>query len=114
VQLPEEELEIWGNEPQLDRAFGNIFSNGLRYAKTTLRAEVFRERKWIRVEISDDGDGIPPEDLPHIFDRFYKGTGGQHGIGLAITQEIIALHRGKIRAYSQDGAQFCVWLRRKT
>ena len=114
VRLPEEKLEILGNEPQLDRAFGNIISNGLRYAKTTLRVEAIGERKWIRVEIRDDGDGIPPEDLPHIFDRFYKGAGGQHGIGLAITQEIVALHRGKIRAYSQDGAQFCVWLRRKT
>ena len=112
VHLPEE-LWILGNEPQLERAFGNILSNGIRYARGLIRVEAFRERKWIRVEISDDGNGIAPEDLPHIFDRFYKGTGGQHGIGLAITREIVALHKGRIRVYSRNGAQFCVWLRRK-
>lgn len=113
VHLPDEELLILGNESQLDRAFGNILSNGLRYANHVVHVTVYREGKWIRVEISDDGDGIAPEDMPHIFERFYKGKGGQHGIGLAITKEIVSLHKGKIRAYSQDGAKFCVWLRRR-
>ena len=45
------------------------------------------------IEIFNDGDGISDDDLPHIFERFYKGNGGQHGIGLSITQEIILLQK---------------------
>ena len=54
-----------------------------------------------------DGDGIAEEDIPHIFDRFYMGRSGKSGIGLALTKEIIHLHRGTIRAYNgETGAVF--------
>ena len=55
------------------------------------------------IRIQDDGDGIAAEDLPHIFDRFYMGKNGKSGIGLALTKEIVHLHKGMIRAYNGDG-----------
>ena len=59
------------------------------------------------IRIQDDGGGIAEEDLPHIFDRFYMGKSGKSGIGLALTQEIIHLHKGTIRARNGDtGAVF--------
>ena len=57
--------------------------------------------------IQDDGNGIAEADLPHIFDRFYMGRSGKSGIGLALTKEIVHLHRGTIRAYNgETGAVF--------
>lgn len=113
VNIENENLQISGNEIQLERVFFNIISNALRYAKSTIEVGIFTEKKWIRIEIFNDGDGISDDDLPHIFERFYKGNGGQHGIGLSITQEIILLHKGKIKACNKVGACFNVWLKRK-
>lgn len=113
VNIADENLQILGNEIQLERAFFNIISNALRYARNTIEVEISVEKKYVRIEILDDGDGISDDDLPHIFERFYKGNGGQHGIGLAITHEIILLHKGKIKACNKNGACFNVWLKRK-
>lgn len=108
----QEEYLILGNESQLERAFSNILLNALRYAEHTIEVQIQRNRKWIRVNISDDGTGISESDMPHIFDRFYKGkNGGQHGIGLAIVKEIVLLHKGKIKAVNDNGAVFSVWLK---
>ena len=63
------------------------------------------------IRIQDDGDGIAEADLPHIFDRFYMGRSGKSGIGLALTREIIHLHKGAIRAYNgETGAVFEITL----
>ena len=65
------------------------------------------DKRNVIIRIQDDGDGIAEEDLPHIFDRFYMGRSGKSGIGLALTKEIIHLHKGTIRAYNGDsGAVF--------
>ena len=49
--------------------------------------------------------------MPHIFERFYKGTNGGHGIGLAITKEVIKVHKGRIKVYNENGVKFSVWLK---
>lgn len=111
VQLPQSAVYVRGDEAQLCRAFSNILTNALRYAATkiALRAEI--QGKRVYVWISDDGGGIAPVDLPHIFDRFYRGEKGNTGIGLALTQEIISLHRGKVCARNEArGACFEIWL----
>ena len=65
------------------------------------------------IRIQDNGDGIAEADLPHIFDRFYMGKSGKSGIGLALTREIIHMHKGTIRAYNGDtGAVFEITLPR--
>ena len=56
--------------------------------------------------MSDDGAGIAEEDLPYVFERFYKGNDGQHGIGLAIAKSVTESYHGKIHAYNENGAVF--------
>lgn len=108
----DEEYFVLGNESQLEKAFLNILVNALRYAKHQVKIQLQRNKKWIKTDIIDDGQGIRESDMPHIFERFYKGeSGGQHGIGLAIVKEIILLHKGKIKAVNSKGAKFSVWLR---
>ena len=58
------------------------------------------------INIISNGDGIPVQDLPHIFDRFYKGKNGNFGLGLAIVKSAILSLKGSIRAYNENGAVF--------
>ena len=105
--FPEEPVMVSCDDTQLRRAVTNILSNGVRYARSELRLTCRADKRHVTIRIQDDGDGIAEEDLPHIFDRFYMGRSGKSGIGLALTKEIIHLHRGTIRAYNGDtGAVF--------
>ena len=105
--FPEEPVLVSCDEIQLRRAVTNILSNGVRYARSELCLTCRPDKRNVIIRIQDDGDGIAEEDLPHIFDRFYMGKSGKSGIGLALTKEIIHLHKGTIRAYNGDtGAVF--------
>jgi len=86
------------DEKHMSRAFYNLISNAIRYAKTRIILACRRAEGRITITVADDGDGISTEDLPHIFDRFYKGTGGKYGIGLSIVKSVILQHNGKIEA----------------
>lgn len=97
------------------RAVSNLVGNSLRYTPRGGRVAVSaaRDNGEIRIEVADTGCGISPEDLPHIFDRFYRadparaaspGNGtGNSGLGLAIVKSIVALHGGTITARSKPG-----------
>ena len=105
--FPEEPVMVSCDDTRLRRAITNILSNGVRYARSELRLTCRADRRQVTIRIQDDGDGIAAEDLPHIFDRFYMGRSGKSGIGLALTKEIVHLHKGTIRAYNGDsGAVF--------
>lgn len=105
--FPEEPVMVKCDDTQMRRAVTNILTNGLRYARSQLRLTCRADRRQVTIRIQDDGDGIAAEDLPHIFDRFYMGRSGKSGIGLALTKEIIHLHKGTIRARNGDtGAVF--------
>ena len=105
--FPEKPVIVSCDDTQLRRAVTNILSNGVRYARSELRLACRADRRQVTIRIQDDGDGIAEEDLPHIFDRFYMGKSGKSGIGLALTKEIIHLHKGTIRARNGDtGAVF--------
>ena len=105
--FPEEPVTVSCDDTRLRRAVTNILSNGVRYARSELRLTCCADKRNVTIRIQDDGDGIATEDLPHIFDRFYMGKSGKSGIGLALTKEIIHLHKGTIRAYNGDtGAVF--------
>ena len=101
--FPEEPVMVSCDDTQLRRAVTNILSNGVRYARSKLRLTCRADKRHVTIRIQDDGDGIAEEDIPHIFDRFYMGRSGKSGIGLALTKEIIHLHKGTIRAYNGDG-----------
>ena len=101
--FPETPVMVSCDDTQLRRAVTNILSNGVRYARSQLRLTCRTDKRHVMIQIQDDGDGIAEADLPHIFDRFYMGKSGKSGIGLALTKEIIHLHKGTIRAYNGDG-----------
>ena len=105
--FPEEPVMVKCDDTQMRRAVTNILTNGLRYAHSQLCLTCRADRRQVTIRIQDDGDGIAEGDLPHIFERFYMGKSGKSGIGLALTREIIHLHKGTIRAYNGDtGAVF--------
>ena len=105
---------IYANENDLIRCLENIFSNCLRYCKTSVTFSCKRDQASPNVifQISDDGPGIAPEVLDHLFERFSKGADGKHGIGLALAKAIAEEHNGRINAYnmSKGGACFEVIL----
>ena len=101
--FPEEPVIVSCDDTQLRRAVTNILSNGVRYARSELCLTCRADKRHVTIRIQDDGDGIAEADLPHIFDRFYMGKSGKSGIGLALTKEIVHLHKGMIRAYNGDG-----------
>ena len=109
--FPEEPIMVKCDDTQMRRAVTNILTNGLRYARSELRLTCRADKHHVTIRIQDDGDGIAEADLPHIFDRFYMGKSGKSGIGLALTREIIHLHKGTILARNVDtGAVFEITL----
>ena len=102
----EKPVSVNCDEVQLRRAFTNIITNALRYAKKEIQIECKADRGKAIVRIRDDGEGIAPELLPHIFDRFYSTRKGGAGIGLSLAKEIVSLHKGTISASNDVGALF--------
>lgn len=105
-------IKVYGDEEKLSRAVINIVSNCIRYATSIVEIHIMRiEASRINLTICDDGPGFDINDLPHIFDRFYKGKKGNFGLGLAISKNIIERHNGKITAEnSPKGAIFTIEL----
>ncbi|MFD0037560.1 sensor histidine kinase [Streptomyces anulatus] len=99
---------------RLRQAVGNLVSNAVRHTpeggRVTLRAYAHEEGDGaVLVEVTDTGSGIPPEDLPHVFDRFWRAeksrsrrTGGS-GLGLAIVRKLVEAHGGTVDATSVEG-----------
>ncbi len=96
--LPDTPVLIWGDESHLSRALMNVLSNALRYAETTVQMILTLENGQAVLEIQDDGPGFSPEDIPKIFDRFYKGKGGNFGVGMSIVQMILHDMNGTVSA----------------
>lgn len=94
------------DERQMRKAVSNLISNAFKYCATEVTAVCIKENGKVRITISDDGNGIDKDDLPHVFERFYTGKTGNTGIGLALTKEIIKSHGGDIRVYNRNGAVF--------
>lgn len=102
----EEAVEMPYNETHMYRAVSNLISNALRYAKTSVRLGCHSHDGHVYISVADDGAGIAAEDLPHIFERFYKGRGGKNGIGLAIVKSVVELHGGQISVKCENGTEF--------
>lgn len=110
-ELYNKEMFITADEEKIDRAVINILTNAARYAKSTIRVCCKMDNDSCDIMISNDGDAISKEDLPHIFDRFYKGKGGNFGIGLAIVKEILKQHGGTLSVESDvDNTTFIMSL----
>ena len=106
LRFDETPVTVNCDEVQLRRAFTNIITNALRYAKEEIQIECKADRGKAVVRVRDDGEGIAPELLPHIFDRFFSTRKGGAGIGLSLAKEIVSLHKGTIHAANEGGAVF--------
>ncbi len=98
------------NNTLLEQAVINVISNCVKYAKSRVTVTLFEQGDLACIKISDDGDGITDKDLPHLFERFYKGKKGNFGLGLSISKTAIELLGGEISAYNQNGAVFVIHL----
>jgi heavy metal sensor kinase len=106
-----EQVMVEGDPDQLRQLVLNLIDNALRYTPAGGRVtlSLARQGAWATIRVSDTGPGIPPEHLPHLFDRFYRvddararHTGGA-GLGLAISQQIARAHGGRIEVASEEG-----------
>ncbi len=97
-------------EQDAQRLFGNLLSNAIRYAQREIRLTCRREDDAAFVAVADDGPGVSEEDLPHVFERFYRGAGGKHGIGLSIAQSVAESYHGSVSVKKEGGAVFEVRL----
>lgn len=104
VHPPVDDVRVDADFDKLSRAILNVLTNCIRYADNMVEVRVTREAPgFVTVTVRDDGPGIAPEELPHIFERFYKGQRGVAGLGLAITKHIVERHGGAIAAENTDG-----------
>jgi len=95
----------------LERAFSNVVSNCIRYARHQVTVAVEPQENSVRIVIRDDGPGIPKEETERIFDRFHKGKNGNHGLGLAIAKASLEYMGGTVFAESSEsGAIFVIQL----
>jgi two-component system OmpR family sensor kinase len=107
---------------RLKQVLLNLLDNALRYTPEEGEVRVWATAdttgKWLQIGVQDTGQGISPEDLPHIFDRFYRGdlsrtrATGNTGLGLSIARAIVQRHGGSISANSSpgEGATFTIVL----
>lgn len=117
-QLPEEDELILqqADQDRLEQVLTNLLDNAIRHTPKNkniyMRYEVLthKDASAVLIEVEDEGKGIPPEDLPYIFERFYKadkartrGSSGGTGLGLAIVKNIVEAHKGSVNVRSIVG-----------
>ncbi len=107
----EDAIEINADKEKLKSVFLNLIDNAVKYSKQSSQVNVSLQRQTsgkIIVEVENNGPGIPPQEFPHIFNRFYRSNEikaeiSGSGLGLAIAKEIVELHRGEISVESIPG-----------
>jgi len=113
--------ELKGDADRLNQVLGNLLSNALRHSSKgdEIRVEASHSAEGSTILVSDSGEGIAPEDLPFVFDRFWRADksrthtdGSGHGLGLAISRQLIRAQGGDISVESNlgQGTTFKIWL----
>jgi signal transduction histidine kinase len=104
TELPLEPVMLPHDPPRLGQVLGNLIGNAIKFtpAGGVVEVTVQSTDDGARLIVSDTGVGIDPEELEHVFDRFYRGTrrreerAGGSGLGLAIARSIVDMHHGRI------------------
>jgi CheY-like chemotaxis protein len=121
VALPDTALYVDADLTRLSQVFANLLNNAAKFTPTGGHIELLAQRRGdeVQVSVEDDGDGMPPEMLPRVFemftqiDRRLERTQGGLGIGLAIARRLVELHGGRLEAHSDGlgrGSRFTVTL----
>jgi signal transduction histidine kinase/ligand-binding sensor domain-containing protein/CheY-like chemotaxis protein/AraC-like DNA-binding protein len=107
-----EKIPVVFEPDKMEKVFYNLISNAFKFTSVNgeikVKADIL-DSSMVEIRIKDTGTGIPPDRLPRIFDRFYQvdnSSTREHegtGIGLALTKELIELHKGSIRVLSKEG-----------
>jgi len=109
---------------RISQVLYNLLTNAIRYTPKNGQVSVSTQsvfcsdKKWLRIDIQDNGCGIAPEDLPFVFEHFYRADkardkkSGGSGIGLAIVKQLVEIHGGFVEAHSEvdKGSRFSVFL----
>jgi signal transduction histidine kinase len=117
--LPDD-IFVIGDELQIRRAINNVLDNAIKFtpANGIIILEMHTEDKYVRINIKDNGVGIPPDDIAHIFRRFHRGRNAigypGSGLGLAIVKAIIDQHGGEVKIESdRQGTMVTILLPRE-
>ncbi len=103
--------EIYIHEEHFEQGLMNIVNNALRYAQKYVSLTASEQGEQVKITISDDGEGVCEQDKPYIFQKFYKGKGGQFGLGLAIAKSAMKrMHGNLFLEESEKGATFVILL----
>jgi len=108
LDLPEERIVLVGDSGRIHHAVDNLLDNAFKYtpAGGRIHLGLSTEGKWAILVVKDNGSGIPEEDQPHLFKRFYRGKNSADiqgsGLGLAIVKAIMNLHGGQIHIKSSE------------
>jgi len=107
-ELPEDDalLLIQCNKPLLELALSNIITNGVKYSDNeTVFVSLQADKNVLRITIADIGIGIPAEDIPHLYEPFFRGKEASryngYGLGLPLAMKIIRMHKGDLRIQSE-------------
>lgn len=100
-------VQLESDRKMLEKILDNFLSNAVRYAKGKVDIVVKNNLEKINISVIDDGEGIDNEDMPHIFERCYKGKGGNYGIGLAIVAGVAKILNADITVYNTKSGGAC-------
>ena len=110
LETPSAPIPVWASMSALEQVLGNLLNNAIKFTDAGGEIKVHLQRqtdKTLSLSVADTGFGISPEDLPHIFERFYQAKddrnkqGGGTGIGLALASDLVKLHEGTLSATSE-------------
>lgn len=110
---------VWADVDRLAQVIANLVENAIKHARSTVTLRTRADQQWAVLMVDDDGPGIAPEDLAHVFERLYvsrhapvrKEAGS--GLGLAIVRELVGAMGGQVQAQANplgSGARMVVWL----
>jgi two-component system, OmpR family, sensor kinase len=117
-----DQIQVIGDRDRLKQVFINLLANAVKYTPQggIVLVAIKKVGEQVQTVIEDTGPGIPAKDLPHIFERFYRGDkartrssdGSSFGLGLSIAYWIIKNHNGRIEVKSKEGSgtTFSIWL----
>jgi two-component system phosphate regulon sensor histidine kinase PhoR len=121
IDLPDAPVRVMHDPQRIGQVVANLVANAVKFTQRggSVRVAVSGVRDGATIVVRDTGAGIPGDELPHIFERFYRGARAEErssgsGLGLAIVKSIVDMHGGRVSVESRVGAgsTFRVWLPR--